>query len=531
MKLFSLSIGLLLAVIGVLNIPISFAVDGFGLVVSPGGVSTIRADEQGMVVHFPASDGRFDPGQLVSAVVYADSVAENALLLSTMRRELAGIESDFLEKTSRIQLDLERDLAKQAATVEQLHARNLLITETDAVLNTLLTFAEQSTQDIAQLNEERLVQLSRLEDLVTRSGEVSALPAQRLATMLEEIQSGRLSVITAENSTFSTERMVLDMTRGRNDLVFANAIEEAEIEILEMRILDLRQQLHELENVRGSERAEAEASYLAKSVLPQVTVANGFAVDMRTLQASRADVARGDPLRLMAAGIPTSGLSFVAYGAAETGQIVLGFDGSRLSIPLPASSDAIEQTLRGAGLDVRQVYQDEKSVGAIVVSSLFVQLGTLPEHPVRILDASARDGNDVPLLVTGEVSLSDRTDELETNQIIGFLENRHAVVLELGQEVRGSINNTRNGTEIVFEGNVINRDFSAVDTEELGIRVGNQSLADKIIRRGVLSQVIVEVDANSVHQVENLPGAVVHLSFPLGRQTLLSLLMGRNAAI
>ncbi|MEO9683625.1 MAG: hypothetical protein ABJF86_16885 [Tateyamaria sp.] len=534
MKLFSLSVGLLLAAFGVLNVPVSFAVDGFGLVVSPGGVRTIRADEQGMVMHFPATDGGFLPGQLVSAVVEPSGVAENALLLSKMRRELSKVESDYLEKSSKIQLDIERDQAKQIATVEQLKARGVLMADTDAVLDTLQEFAAQSTVDISDLNDERLSQLAKLEDLVKRSGEVAALPAQRLATMMEEIQAGRLSVIASENATFSTDRMILDMTKGQNDLAFSNSIDLAEIDILGKGIADLQLQLEELARLRASQRAEAEASYLAKSVLPQVAVSSGYAADMRTLQASRADVAKSDPLRLLATGLPTAGLSFVAYGAVETGQIVLGYDGTQVKIDLPAPTDAIEQTLRSAGLDVHLVHQDEKSVGATVIRSLFIELSTPPEHPVRILKTMARNGENVPLLVTGEINLPDANitaDANERNQIIGFLENRHAVVLERGQSVRGSINNARTGTEIVFDARVLNRDFSAVDTKELGIRVGNQSLADKIIKRGVLSQVVVEVDAASAHQIENLSGAVVHLSFPLGRQTLFSFLMARNAAI
>lgn len=534
MKLFSLSIVLLAAAFGVLNIPVSFAVDGFGLVVSPGGMRTVRADEQGVVMHFPATDGRFLPGQLVSAVVSPTGVAENALLLSAMYSELSKIESDHLVDTSDIQVDLERDQAKQIALVASLEARRVLMVDTAAVLAALQSFADQSTSDISELNDERLVQLGNLEDLVERSEAVAALPAQRLATMMEEIQAGRLSVIASENATFSTDRMILDMTKGQNDLAFSNSIDLSEIEILENRIANLQLQLDELDRLKESQRAEAEANYLAKTVLPQVAVAGGYSVDMRTLQASRADVAISDPLRLLSSGVPTTGLLFVAYGAVDSGQIELGYSSDRLILQLPATSASIEQDLSGSGLDVAQVHVDEKTVGAIVVTSIFVELSMPPEHPIRIVHTNARDTEGVPVLVTGDVRLPEIDSALTTsdaNQIIGFLENRHAVVLEPGQIVRGSINNTRTGTEIVFEAHVLNRDFSAVDTRELAIRVGNQSLADKIIKRGVLSQVVIEVDPVSAHQIENLPGAVVHLSFPLGRQTLLDLLMARNAAI
>lgn len=196
MKLLSVSIGLILAAMGIFYIPVSFAVDGFGLIVDPGGVRTVRAAEAGVVLHFPSTDGRFMPGDIVTAVTTTEAVAENALLLGTMYAELAKIEADHLEKVSKITTDLERDRAKRQATIEQLAARNLLLADTSATLKALQDFTLASVSDIDTLNEERLAQLARLEELVKKSGEVSALPAQRLAEMLDNIQTDRLAVIT-----------------------------------------------------------------------------------------------------------------------------------------------------------------------------------------------------------------------------------------------------------------------------------------------------------------------------------------------
>ena len=83
----------------------------------------------------------------------------------------------------------------------------------------------------------------------------------------------------------------------------------------------------------------------------------------------------------------------------------------------------------------------------------------------------------------------------------------------------------------MFDAHLLDREYATVDTKELGIRLGNQSLAAKIIKRGVLSQVVVGVDAHSAQQIEHLPGAVVHLSFPLARQSLFSFLLARDASI
>ena len=294
MKLFSVSIGLILAALAVFYVPVSFAVDGFGLIVNPGGVRTIRATEAGTVLHFASDEGQFQPGQIVSAVTYSEAVAENALLLGTMHRELAKVDADHLEKTSKLQVEIDRDRAKKTATAGRVAARDVLIADTAEVLAALQDFTLESLSDITSLNEERLAQLAQLEELVKKSKEASALPAQRIATMMEDIQSDRLSVITSKGATFSTDKMILDMVKGQNDLIYSNSIDEAEIEILARQIADLEAQIAELDRLRDKQHAETEARYLAKAMLPQVAIANEVSVDMRTLQASRADVARGD---------------------------------------------------------------------------------------------------------------------------------------------------------------------------------------------------------------------------------------------
>lgn len=534
MKLFSVSIGLLLAALGVFYVPVSFAVDGFGLVVNPGGVRTVRAAEPGTVLHFPAKDGRFHPGQIVSAVIYADAPAENALLLGTMRRELSKLESDYLEASSKAEVDLERDRAKKRATAERLAARTELTNDTAEVLASLQAFTSESVADISQLNEERLAQLARLEELVKRSGEVSALPAQRLASIMEDIQSDRLSVITSKTTTFSTDKMILDMIKGQNDLAYSNSIDAAEIDILNKRLADLGKQLQELKTLRDTQREEAEARYLAKAKLPQIAIANGMAVDMRTLQASRADVAKNDPLRLLATGTQIPGLSFLIYGAAADGEIQLRHGGQYTSLSLPVQADEIITKLAQIGLNVAAVHRDEQIAGAMDIQSLFIELARLPQERILVTSASARDGEGVPVLVTGDINLPrdfGSPAASKSNEIIGFLENRHAVVLQPGQRVRGTISDTRTGAELIFEARLLERDYSTVDTKELGIRLGNQSLAGKIIKRGVLSQVVVEVNPDQAEQIEHLPGAVVHLSFPLARQSLFSFLLARNVSI
>lgn len=535
MKLFSVSVGLLLAALGIFFVPVSFAVDGFGLVVNPGGVRTVRASEAGMVLHFPSHDGRFQPGEIVSAIVFREGVANNAMLEGTMRRELAKVESDHLEKTSKLRVDLERDQAKRDATAERLAARKALSADTGAVLAELQAFTARSTSDIDDLNDERLAQLRRLEDLVQKSGEVAALPAQRLASMMDDIQAERLSVITSKGTRFSSDKMILDMVKALNDLTYDNSIDAAEIDILTGKVAALQQQIDELELLRDSQRQEAEARYLAKAMLPQIAVADGVSLDMRTLQASRADVERADALRLLATQEPAAGLALLIYGAATEGAVRLKLGDRTVELALPADPEAIARTLTGAGIEVDQVHMDRETVGAVDVVSVFAEFAADPAERLSVLSASARDSRDVPVMVETSLTLHEsirrQRPEGTTDEIIGFLENRHAVVLKPGQRVRGSINDTRTGAEIVFDAHLLERDYATVDTKELGIRLGNQSLAAKIIKRGVLSQVVVGVDAASAQQIAHLPGAVVHLSFPLSRQSLFSFLLARNDTI
>ncbi|MEY8827593.1 hypothetical protein AB9K34_04115 [Sedimentitalea sp. XS_ASV28] len=534
MKLLSVSVGLLLAALGVFYVPVSFSVDGFGLVVNPGGVRTIRATEPGIVVHYPSQDGRFQPGQIVTAVIDRTAVANNTLLEGTMRRELAKIESDHLERVSKLEVDLGRDRAKLAATTERLAARMDLSENTAAVLAALQSFNENSESDIDELNESRLEQIARLEELVRRSGEVSALPAQKLASMLDDIQGDRLAVITSKGTKFSSDKMVLDMVKTLNDLKYDNSIDAAEVEILTERLDNLRMQMRELEVLRETTRSEAEARYLAKAMVPQVAISDSISLDMRTLQASRADVDKSDALRLLAAGKNVSGLFALIYGMPDSGAIELALDGRRLTLPLPTDESTMREMLSGAGLSIGDVRIDRQVAGSFDLISIFAEFDAPPAARVTVASTSARAENDLPILVTTAINLPkprDAADEQDAHEIVGFLENRHAVVLRPGQPVRGSISDTRTGSDILFDAVLLDRDFSTVDTKELGIRLGNASLASKIIKRGVLSQVVVGVSDSSAQQIDHLPGAVVHLSFPLARQSLFSFLLARNASI
>lgn len=535
MKLFSISICLMLAALGAFYVPVSFSVDGFGLVVNPGGLRTVRAAEAGVVHHFPSEDGRFKPGQIVTTVSDRTADADNALFLGTMNRELAKIESDHLEQTSKILFNLGRDRAKHAATIERLAARIVLKDDTVNVVDALQVFNASNVSDIDTLNEERLSQLAQLEDLVKRSAEKSALPAQKLATMMEDIQGQRLSVITSKGTRFLSDKMVLDMIKTINDLTYSNSIDAAEVDILSDRLDILVTQLRELEVLRQTTRAEAEARYLSKAVLPQVAVSDGVSVDMRTLQASRADVDSADALRLLANSQPISGLSVLIYGIAETGEIILRHGTLDIVVPLPIDSDLMTKRLRAGGVNVTEIFIDQQTIGSVEVLSVFANVSELPNDRLTVVQARARNQDNLPILVTSNIHFPKKhsTGDLrgETQEIVGLLENRHAVALRLGQTVRGSINDTRTGSEITFDAVLLDRESSTVDTKELGIRLGNESLAGKIIKHGVLSQVTIGISPGAAEQIEHLPGAVVHLSFPLARQSLFSFLVAKNAAI
>lgn len=452
-----------------------------------------------------------------------------------MRKEMAKIEAEHIEKKSKNDLELERERAKQRATADRLAAREVLTADTAEVVASLQAFTAESVSDIDELNALRMEQLQQLEELVKRSGEVSALPAQKLASMLDDIQTDRLSVITSRGNRYSTDKMVLDMVKQLNDLTYSNNIDRAEIEILQDRVANLEQHNRELENLRINALAEAEAKYLAKAKLPQLAVADGNSVDMRTLQANRADVARGDALRLLATRDPAAGISMTVFGDAEWAEVVLSVGGTETLIRLTGSETEMLEALQQGGLKVQNLYSDRATVGEMQVLSVFAELEEDPEGRLVVIQALAKDARNVPVMVRTSITTHaaiarDRHDG-SSNEIIGFLENRHAVVLNPGQNVRGSISDTRSGSEIVFDARLLDRDYATVDTKELGIRLGNESLAQKIIKRGVLSQVVVGVDESSAQKIEHLPGAVIHLSFPLARQSLFSFLLAKDADI
>jgi len=533
-KLFSISIGLLLAAIAVFFVPVSFAVDGFGLVVDPGGVRTVRAAAPGVVLHFPADgDGRFHPGQIVSAVTDPEAAAGNAALRSTLRRDFAKVETDYLDKASKLRTDRDRDLAKHDATAEQLAARQELVANGRDMLAELKAFTAQSEADIEALNEERLAQLSRLEELLGQSGEASAMPAQTLASMLEDLQADRLSVISSQGTRFSSEKAILDLNKELNTLTFSNSVDEAELDILTDKVADSDAQLAELRALRDAQRAEAEARYLSKLQVPQVAIAAGRAVDMRMMQATRADVSRGDAVRLLAEREPVHGLSLILYGAPVAGEVELGQGEDTVTFALPATAASIRAALTEGGWPAGDVFTDTRTVGSTEVTSIFI---SWPDTglSLHLRGAQARDAADDPVLIVADMADPDDTGPdtaTPDDEIVGFLENRHAIVLREGQAVRGSVSDARTGARIVFDGTLLKRDFSTVDTNELGIRLGNQSLASKLLRLGVLSQVVVGIAPADAKAIADLPGAVVQLTFPLARQSLFSFLLNRDASI
>ena len=221
------------------------------------------------------------------------------------------------------------------------------------------------------------------------------------------------------------------------------------------------------------------------------------------------------------------------YGAAAKAEIELTVDGEHVLVDLMQGEEDLAAALQRSGVPVASVSIDTRQAGPSDLRSVFVALTEPPTHPIRLTQARAWTADTMPLMVRAEVTLPDPEDEKSSDitEIVGFLENRHAVVLRPGQTVRGSISDPRSGTDVVFEASVLERDFSTVDTKELGIRLGSQSLAAKIIKRGVISQVVVGVDDVAAAELAELPGAVVHLSFPLARQSLFAYLLARDAAI
>lgn len=536
MKLLAISLGLLLTALAIFFVPVSFSVDGFGLVVNPGGVRTVRAVEAGTVLHFSSDEGRFLPGRIMTAVAQAEDEAKNQQLLQSMRKQVSKGKADYLDKLTKLVVEIERAKAKRAATAERLTARKRLVDERTNLMVALRDHTQRSDADLENLNQERLSQLERLEDLVRRSGEVAAMPSQKQAKTMDEIQAGRVAIISAESARFSSSKLVLDMQKEINGLYYSNAIDEAEIEILTNQIEDLNEQAQELKTLRDATVSEAEASYMAKLAWPQLAISGGDAVDMRAMQANRAAVARNDPLRLLEERSQAVGLSILIHGRPDKGQILLNTGDRDVALALPIEPSQVANALRQAGLPVANVHTDSATVGMVEIFSMFVELTRPPVFRLAILSSWARNGEGTPVSVqatlAGFETRDAQTPAGDATEIVGFLENRYAVVLKPGQPVKGRFNDQQGGTkEVQFTARLLDRDFSTVDANELGIRLGNKSLATKILKRGILSQVVIEIDEQSAAQLEKLPGAVVQLSFPLARQSLFNFLVTRNAAI
>lgn len=535
MKLIAISVFWLVLATSVLFVPISFSVDGFGLVVNPGGVKTVRARESGIVYHYPASEQEFVAGQIVSAVMRVESAAENTFLMGSLRRDLAKIDSDLLEKTSKVLVDLERDGAKMDASKVRLQARLSLTRDMEQALVELKKFTQLSDADIDSLNAERLSQLDKLEALLRKSGQNSALPAQKLAAMLDGVQTSRLAVISSKGTQFVSERMVLDLVKDLTELQFSNSIDEAEVDILFGKVAASEQQLEELTKLKTALRDEANARYLARLKLPQVMVAGGSALDMRMLQPSRAEVSKGDALRILSEREPAQGLLITVFGSFKEATVTLVLNESACAISLLNDVTQTKAALSECGIPVLDVSRDREIVGDFEVATLFVAYDNPDVSALKVADSSALSADQFPVSVTHEFLRRIEpvsSDGAEySNTIIGFLENRHSVSLRPNQVVKGTIYDLENGEEIEFGGKLQGRDFSTVDTKELGIRLGNQSLAAKIIARGVLSQVTVKIDDPANENVQKLAGSVVHLSFPLGNRSLFSFLWANDAAI
>ena len=145
-----------------LLVPVTFSVDGFGIIVSPDGVRTFRAQERGTVQHFEPEGDAFQPGEIISAVEFGDIRAENQFLLQTLLRDLAKAETDRMESVTRLVTTLERDRAKLDATTKRLSTRRELTNETRTTLEALRRFVVLSEAEADVLNAERETQLNSL---------------------------------------------------------------------------------------------------------------------------------------------------------------------------------------------------------------------------------------------------------------------------------------------------------------------------------------------------------------------------------
>lgn len=528
MKLLPVSLGLLFLATGMFFIPVAFSVEGFGFVVSTHGLKTVRATMPGNVIHFEPGDKGFEAGQIVTAVVPDEADTKNALALRELRRATVELETAYKETSAQLDMKIARARAKIDATRTRLAARQGLLQKTTSLLNALEEFDSTARYKETALIKERAEHLSRLEEIAEGSIDRELIADRQFVEAIDGIRTGQLSVLSSERSNITSVGRNLNLEREVEDIEYDITIDRSEVDVLTDEIAALRDQLQDAVDIRETGLRKARAHYLVQSIYPQIAIAKGTTTDIRKFQDSYVTVGEHDQLRLLDRRHDASGLSIALVGIPSSGQLTLDHSGQEIALSFPLDPTSLGADLDAAGLTVKSVSVDTATIGRFQLLSYFVALHEPDLADLRFRRADGLDANDVPVKASAMTIIAgpDKQDH-DTLEIMGFLENQNATALTPGQVVRGSFRDPRNGAQHHFEARLASRESTAVDTDELGIRIGNQSLAKKIISRGVISQVALEVPKPHENGVLNLQGAIVHLNFPLAQQTLFDLLNSR----
>ena len=532
---FSFALGSLFAALGVFVIPVSFSVQGFGMLVSPDGVRTVRSADSGTVHHAePSEDGWFAPGRIVTVIAPAAGGARNAFLLEKLRRDLLEASTKLGEDISKLRAELARQQASHLALGHRVSASTQQAARIMDHRKEVIAFRTKMRAEIESLSEARLSRLRALEDMLHRTGEHGVMPEQQRLEMIQKLYSDRSSTFSGISGGFSTDQQILNLNKELEQLEYALTIDRAEQSIAAARIGEIRTQLTELERLLGLMVQEAESSYLAGIAIPQVTLSIGRWRDLRVVQADRAEVTPNEVVRLIETADRAPGIYLTSIGEAAELSLMIGVpEAAELTLDMTSPDAVIRDSLASFGWRAGTVSRDQLRVGALNIQSIFIPLDADAAQadfvPPNVMKATARAASDLPLLADVYFVEGSTDKSAETrNILVGFVENRHALVLSPDQPVHLTLKDSRDSSSIVLTGRLGDTHLSTVDTTELALRLGNESLARKIIARSVLSQVSIILPPNEMRRTEGRRGAVIDLSFPLARQSLFSFLSSHS---
>lgn len=526
MKLLSVSVLLLFATFAFFFIKIPIVASGFGILVGTGGIETIRAEHQGRVTNFASTKGQFLPGEIVTVVHPLDMRRDNDLTFSTFRSEIAKINADHAKKQADISIEEARKRAKYLAVSASIDGLKSLLSKNSKVLQNLKDFSRENDPEIMEIMEDQKDQLENQEKILSDLSQTSLISRQKQASLQEKLQTSRVAVLNSERTLRLSKKSEFDLEDNIEKLKYELTTGIAEKEALASEAQALHRELIDLRALNEIQLEESRNKYLSKKVYPQVEIAKGRVGDIRALSPDLSVVNYGEPLRLIEGSQSTNGLSIIAFGIPASGFIELSYEEKKVSLSMPIEESNVRSEFEKIGWRVKHLWSHDYYVENAPIVSWYVEFDVATKNVPSGTNASVLSSKGDPIFVQiNQLRNLVPGDQPKEYRVIGFLENEISAGLSKHQLVKGRFKDSASGRNLFFEARVLNRENRAVDTEELAKRLGNRSVAQKIISKGIISQVNLKLEENSGAELIDKTGAVVNLKFFFTRQSLFEFLV------